>query len=98
MFASRTLTSGEKKYPPAQLEALCLVWAFHKFRHLLWGHQFPISVITDNRGVEFLEKAKSSSMLLRWSLSVQEFNFEIKHRPGRLGPNVDTLSRFPVGN
>jgi hypothetical protein len=36
-YASRTLSKSEGNYPSAQLEALCLVWAFQKVRHLLWG-------------------------------------------------------------
>ncbi|CAB4041341.1 Hypothetical predicted protein [Paramuricea clavata] len=33
--------------------------------------------------------------LARWILALQEYDFEIKHRPDRQHSNADTLSRFP---
>jgi transposase InsO family protein len=53
-------------------------------------------VITDNTGVKYLKEAKASYMLVRWALSLQEFDFYVVHRAGRLSTNVDVLSRFPV--
>ena len=53
-------------------------------------------MVTDNTGVVHLKKAKQTSMLLRWILTIQIFDLEIVHRPGRLSGNVDTLSRQAV--
>ena len=33
--------------------------------------------------------------LARWSLEIQQYNFEIIHRAGRSNGNADTLSRYP---
>eukprot|EP00475_Leptophrys_vorax_P030780 TRINITY_DN4632_c0_g1_i6.p1 TRINITY_DN4632_c0_g1~~TRINITY_DN4632_c0_g1_i6.p1 ORF type:complete len:542 (-),score=46.32 TRINITY_DN4632_c0_g1_i6:398-1822(-) len=95
-YSSRSLSGSESRYPPARLEALVLVWALQKFRHLLWGGPHPIQVLTDNMGVKFLRECKTSSMLIRWALVLQDFQLEIKHRPGRLSGNVDALSRNPA--
>ncbi|GFX39214.1 hypothetical protein TNCV_3859391 [Trichonephila clavipes] len=35
----------------------------------------------------------SNPRLQRWALSLQPFNFEIRHRPGKLHGNADGLSR-----
>jgi hypothetical protein len=34
---------------------------------------------------------------MRWVLRLTEFDYEIRHRPGKANANCDTLSRFPVG-
>jgi len=38
----------------------------------------------------------SSARLMRWSLGLQEYDFKIFYKPGRLHANVDALSRLPV--
>jgi len=35
-------------------------------------------------------------MLIRWALEVQEYQFTVRHRPGKLSANVDSLSRAPL--
>ena len=31
---------------------------------------------------------------MRWIMELQQYNFEIKHRPGKLNTNADALSRI----
>lgn len=37
-----------------------------------------------------------SSRLARWNLSLQEYDFEIIHKPGKARGNTDSFSRIPV--
>lgn len=39
-----------------------------------------------------------NARVMRWYLSLQPFNFKVRHRPGRLNVVADYLSRFPAGN
>lgn len=93
--ASRTLTSSELKYDVRQLEAFAVVWAAEYFRHYLIGSKFI--VVTDHEALKWLKNIKTPGHLMRWSLRLEEFDFDIVHRKGSTHLNADALSRlFPV--
>ena len=53
--------------------------------------------MTDHQYLTWLQGLKElKGRLARWILSLQEYQFQIKHRPGRQNGNADALSRFPV--
>ena len=58
------------------------------------------TVLTDHNPLTFVESMKSKNQrLLRWSLTLQDFNIKIKHIAGRDNVIADTLSRsFPNQN
>ena len=37
-----------------------------------------------------------STLLHRWSAALEEYDFSVKHRPGKLQTHVDGLNRLPV--
>ena len=38
-----------------------------------------------------------SALLHRWSAALEEYDFTVRHRPGKIQTHVDGLSRLPVG-
>jgi hypothetical protein len=50
-------------------------------------------VRTDYAAVTFLRNFADNSRLMRWSLLLSEFDFEIEHAPGSKIKHVDALSR-----
>ena len=38
-----------------------------------------------------------SALLHRWSAALEEYDFTVHHRPGKVQMHVDGLSRLPVG-
>ena len=93
--ASRSLNQAEKAYPATKLECLAIVWAVSKFRPYLMLMSFE--VYTDHYALQWLKTMRTGSALLhRWSAALEEYDFTVKHRPGKSQTHVDGLSRLPV--
>ena len=95
-YASRALNQAEKAYPATKLECLAIVWAVAKFRPYLMA--MPFEVYTDHYALQWLKTMRTGSALLhRWSAALEEYDFTVRHRPGKAQSHVDGLSRLPVG-
>ena len=95
-YASRALNKAEKSYPATKLECLAIVWAVAKFRPYLMA--MPFEVFTDHYALQWLKTMRTGSVLLhRWSAALEEYDFTVRHRPGKIQTHVDGLSRLPVG-
>lgn len=91
-FLSRKLTDREKQYSTSERELLSVVHAIEKFRPYIDGTRF--TVITDHSALQWLHKMKDPhGRLARWAMKLQQFNFEIVHRPGKSNTVPDALSR-----
>ena len=88
-LASRALNQAEKSYPATKLECLAIVWAVAKFRPYLMA--MPFEVFTDHYALQWLKTMRTGSA------AVEEYDFTMHHRPGKVQSQVDGLSRLPVG-
>jgi len=94
-YISRTLGSYEKKWTATEIEAAAVMWALERFRPYIYG--IRVVVRTDHSPLEYLRKCTNKcARLERWALKLQEFQFDIQHRPGAQQKHVDALSRAPV--
>ena len=92
---SRSLTEHERVYSPYQGELLAAVWGVKTFHLFLHGARFTL--VTDHQPLQWLFSRKDlQGQSARWVLLLQEFDFEVQHRPGHTNGNADTLSRFPL--
>ena len=58
----------------------------------------PFEVYTDHYALQWLKTMRTGSALLhRWSAALEEYDFTVRHRPGKVQTHVDGLSRLPVG-
>ncbi len=91
-YASRSLQKPEKKWTITELECLAVVYGVKCFRYYLHNRFF--FVVTDHKALLWLNSMKDlSSRLGRWALKLQDFDYQIKHRAGKIHSNVDALSR-----
>lgn len=91
-FMSKKLNKAQKNYTVTELECLSAVLSIQKFRPFIEGYKFY--VITDHSSLKWLMTQKElTGRLARWSLKVQQFNFEIYHEKGSRNVVADALSR-----
>lgn len=94
-YASGKTTPAEERYPSYELEVLAIIKALKKFRVYLLGINFKI--VTDCRAfTQTMSKKDLCIRVARWALLLEEFHYEIEHRPGRSMFHVDALSRNPL--
>ncbi|KAG1535988.1 hypothetical protein G6F49_013064 [Rhizopus delemar] len=93
MYASRGLKPNETNYAPTKLECLAVIWAVKHFRPYLLGKKFMI--ITDHSALTGLLKTPNpTGIIARWIVTLSEYDFDIKYRPGRVHESADFLSRL----
>jgi hypothetical protein len=94
-FASRKLSSAESNYSAIEKECLAVVWATQKFQPFLYGQTFVLE--TDHQPLKYLQTARvMNSRLMRWSLLLQAYSFNVHVIPGRCNVGADYLSRVCV--
>ena len=85
-------STAERNYSTTEKEALAAVSAVKEFYPYLYG--FPFKIITDHNPLTSLKGLKDvDGRLTRWTLFLQQFNFEFEYRPGRSVGHADTMSR-----
>ena len=92
-YASYTFSDQERSWTAMEREAFAIVWAVSTFRSYLLGKHFVVR--TDNSAAATLKLAKQPK-LQRWAMTLAEFDFEVRYRPGKWQTHVDALSRLPV--
>jgi len=91
-YASRTLGKPEQKYETTRKELLAVVSGLKQFRQYLLGRHFIIR--TDHAALTWLRRtAEPMPQLARWLTFIEQFDYEIEHRPGARHGNADGLSR-----
>ncbi|KFD67429.1 hypothetical protein M514_20465 [Trichuris suis] len=99
-YASRTLSKPERNYAQIDKEALAIIYAVKKFHQYLYGR--PFTIITDVAwllGLLHPHKALPQVMsprMLRWSLMLAAYDYELRFSPGVKVANADGLSRLPI--
>ncbi|KRY17328.1 Transposon Tf2-9 polyprotein [Trichinella patagoniensis] len=99
-FYLRTLTSTERNYAQIDKEALAIIASVKKFHDYLYGRSFRI--ITDHKpllGI-FAPNEETpyilSPRMLRWTVMLGAYVYDICYRLGKLIDNADILSRLPT--
>lgn len=93
-WASKKLTEAEKKYSITEKECLGIVWGIEYFEYYLRGRKFD--VITDHSAAVSMKNKKEFGRikLERMRERIQDYDYNIIHRPGITLTNADYLSRI----
>ncbi|XP_067358906.1 uncharacterized protein [Channa argus] len=93
-YYSCSLSRPERNYCVTRRELLAVVLAVRHFRPYLLGTRFTLR--TDHASLTWLLNFKQpEGQVARWLEILQEYDFDIQHRPGRQHGNADALSRRP---
>ena len=93
-YYSAKFTDPEKNYCVTRKELLAIVKSTEHFHPYLYGAKFLIR--TDHAALPWLKTLKApEGQLARWLGRLEQYHYEVQHRPGRVHNNADSLSRRP---
>lgn len=93
-YFSKKFNKHQLDYSTIEKEALALLLSLQHFEVYVGSSSVPVIVHTDHNPLVFLSLMRNSSQrLMRWSLLLQDFNVEIKHKKGTDNVLADALSR-----
>lgn len=95
-YAGRDFNPAERNYSATEREALAVIDGIKRFQSYLQKTKFIIH--TDHNALKWLMSLEDPrGRLARWTMLIQQFDFDIVHRPGTKNGNADALSRRPYG-
>ena len=96
LYLSRSLNKAEQNYSTIEVECLGIWWSITRLQKYLLGKKFII--LTDHRPlIKFNSEKVKNSRVTRWSLALQDYQFEVKSVKGIDNMIPDILSRFAAG-
>jgi len=89
-FASQKLSGSQLGRAIIEKEAYTIIWALNRFRDIVYSAR--VTVFCDHNLLQYIRKsATKNAKLLRWSLSLQEFDVDIKYTKGSQNVVADCL-------
>ena len=76
------MSAREINYSTTEKEAFAIQFGTQHFCVYLLGRKFTI--ITDHNPLCWLQSMEPKGRIARWLMDLQEFDFEVKHGPGRV--------------
>lgn len=93
-FRSQSLSQAERNYEIYDKEMLAIMAAIEEWRPYLLGASQPFEIWTDHRNLQYFRKPqKLNYRQARWVITLQDYDFQLSHRPGALMTKADLLSR-----
>ena len=92
-YAGRSMNVHEKQYSITEKEGLAIIYGLKTFDPYLRNSKFTI--ITDHQALKYIfhEKENTGSRVARWAMALQQYDYVVVHRAGRVNENADALSR-----
>jgi len=95
VYLFKAMNEIERNYEIYDRELLAIMEGLKQWRQYLIGsNQFEIW--TDHKNLGYFKKPqKLNHRQARWTTELQEYNFQLVHKPGSSQKKVDALSRRP---
>jgi len=95
-FYSKGFSPTERNYKIHNKEMLAIIYALDEWRHLVQGSKDKIEIWTDYKNLEyFLSAQRLNRHQACWSALLADYNFMLKHKPGKMMLKLDALSCWP---
>ena len=95
MIYCTTINKEQRNFSSTEREYLAFVWSGNKFRSFLHGVNSPY---VPTNPLVWLRKIKQpSGRLVRWIMILEEYQYKVEYRPGKLHDNADFMSRVGEG-
>lgn len=99
-YASRSLNKHERMYSQLDKEGVGIIFGIKKFHQYLYGRHFTLE--TDNKALSRIFDSKraiptlAAARLIRWSVMLCAYDYDIQFRTTKEHANADMLSRLPL--
>ncbi|XP_043191626.1 uncharacterized protein K02A2.6-like [Amphibalanus amphitrite] len=100
MYASRTLTPTERKYPQVEREAAAVSFGITRFHRFLYGR--PFTLVVDNRALSRILSpdrdlpSLAAARLQRYALQLAAYSYAVELRRSEHMHMADSLSRLAM--
>ena len=92
-YFSKSLNSAQRNYATTDKEALAIIETLKKFKFLLFGMKLCFQV--DHKPLQqFFNNKNFTGRRLRWTLELQEFDYQINYIGAESNDTADLLSRI----
>ncbi|KAM9975695.1 hypothetical protein ACTFIW_003644 [Dictyostelium discoideum] len=92
-FYSRSLDNAEKNYSTTERECLAMIESLKYFSSYINGRK--VKLITDHQPLKYVLTGKFNNRIIKWTMLLEEYDYEIIYRPGKGNHLADTLSKYP---
>jgi hypothetical protein len=89
-FFSQALNSVQRRWATIEKEAFAIVRGLKSFDYLIRDVHFILR--TDHKNLKYMNN--ENAKIVRWKLSIQEFNFDLEYYEGELNVAADAFSRL----
>ena len=92
-YRSQSLSPVERNYEIHDRELLAIMRALEDWHQYLLGATCPFEVWTDHQNLTYFKKAqKLNRRQARWHTELQEYDFQLVHKPGTQMKRAEILS------
>ena len=92
-YYSATFTPTEQNYDIYERELLAIMKSLTHWRHYLGWTKHLFTILTDHANLLYYKTPKKlNQRTARWHTDLQEYDFVIKHVPGKINTPADELS------